>query len=71
MRAYEIAAGSSSLEGLRRCERPDPTPLPHQILVRLKAASLNYRDLLGFDEAPAAYRHLESGADFGKVVIRW
>jgi NADPH:quinone reductase-like Zn-dependent oxidoreductase len=46
MRAYEIVAGSSSLEGLRRCERPDPTPLPHQILVRLKAASLNYRDLL-------------------------
>jgi NADPH:quinone reductase-like Zn-dependent oxidoreductase len=46
MRAYEIAAGSSSLEGLRRCERPDPSPLPHQILVRVKAASLNYRDLL-------------------------
>src|ERR1700693_6554927 len=46
MRAYEIAAGSSTLEGLRRCERPDPSPLPHQILVRVKAASLNYRDLL-------------------------
>jgi NADPH:quinone reductase-like Zn-dependent oxidoreductase len=25
----------------------------------------------GFDEAPAAYRHLESGGHFGKVVIRW
>ena len=23
----------------------------------------------GFDEAPAAYRYLESGAHFGKVVI--
>ena len=23
-----------------------------------------------FDDAPAAYRHLESGAHFGKVVIR-
>jgi NADPH:quinone reductase-like Zn-dependent oxidoreductase len=46
MRAYEIAPGSSSLEALRRCERPDPSPLPHQILVRMKAASLNYRDLL-------------------------
>jgi NADPH:quinone reductase-like Zn-dependent oxidoreductase len=23
----------------------------------------------GFDEAPAAYRHLESGAHFGKVVL--
>ncbi len=46
MRAYEIVPGSSSLDGLRRCERPDPKPLPTQILVRIQAASLNYRDLL-------------------------
>ena len=46
MRAYEIIAGSSTLDGLRRCERPDPKPLPTQILVRIQAASLNYRDLL-------------------------
>ncbi|MEP6549017.1 MAG: NAD(P)-dependent alcohol dehydrogenase [Gammaproteobacteria bacterium] len=46
MRAYEIAAGSNSLDGLRRCERPDPKALPTQILVRIQAASLNYRDLL-------------------------
>jgi NADPH:quinone reductase-like Zn-dependent oxidoreductase len=46
MRAYEIVAGSSNLDGLRRCERPDPKPLPTQILVRMQAASLNYRDLL-------------------------
>ncbi|HEY3657055.1 MAG TPA: hypothetical protein VGL34_18950 [Steroidobacteraceae bacterium] len=46
MHAYEIAAGSSTLDGLRRCERPDPIPLPNQILVRIQAASLNYRDLL-------------------------
>lgn len=46
MRAYEIVAGSSSLDGLRRCERPGPTPQPHQILVRIKAVSLNFRDLL-------------------------
>jgi NADPH:quinone reductase-like Zn-dependent oxidoreductase len=26
--------------------------------------------VFGFDEAPAAYRHLEQGAHFGKVVIR-
>ncbi len=26
--------------------------------------------VFGFDEAPAAYRHLQSGAHFGKVVIR-
>ena len=46
MRAYEIAAGSSTLDGLRRCERPEPTPQPTQILLRIHAASLNYRDLL-------------------------
>lgn len=46
MRAYEIVAGSTTLDGLRRCERPDPKPQPTQILVRIQAASLNYRDLL-------------------------
>src|SRR5271170_1193894 len=46
MRAYELSAGSNSLEGLRRCERPDPVPTPTQILVRIQAAALNYRDLM-------------------------
>ena len=46
MRAYEIVAGSSSLEGVRACERPDPKPQRTQILVRMRAASLNFRDLL-------------------------
>jgi NADPH:quinone reductase-like Zn-dependent oxidoreductase len=46
MRAYEITAGSSSLAGLRRCECPDPKPEPTQLLVRIRAASLNFRDLL-------------------------
>ena len=46
MRAYEIIAGSVGFEGLRRCERPDPDPKAGQILVRMRAASLNFRDLL-------------------------
>jgi NADPH:quinone reductase-like Zn-dependent oxidoreductase len=46
MRAYEIVAGSSTVDGLRRCERPDPKPQPSQILVRIHAVSLNHRDLL-------------------------
>ena len=46
MRAYEIVASSVGLEGLRRCERPDPEAHAGQILVRLRAASLNFRDLL-------------------------
>ena len=46
MRAYEIVAGSSGIDGLRRCERPDPKAGAGQILVRLRAASLNFRDLM-------------------------
>jgi NADPH:quinone reductase-like Zn-dependent oxidoreductase len=46
MRAYELVAGSQSIDGLRRCDRPEPKPLPTQILVRIRAAALNYRDLM-------------------------
>jgi NADPH:quinone reductase-like Zn-dependent oxidoreductase len=46
MRAYELVAGSQSIDGLRRCDRPDPKPLATQILVRIQAASLNFRDLM-------------------------
>lgn len=45
MRAVEIR-GSFGLENLALVERPDPEPGPRQALVRLRAAALNYRDLL-------------------------
>jgi NADPH:quinone reductase-like Zn-dependent oxidoreductase len=96
MRAYEILAGSSTLDGLRRCERPDPVGAagsPYGLLAkqaslhgvyvgcrshfeRMNTAIAAHRlepiidREFGFEDAPAAYRHLESGAHFGKVVIR-
>src|SRR3954463_15747588 len=45
MRALEIQ-GAFGLDNLALVERPDPRPGPGQALVRLRAASLNYRDLL-------------------------
>lgn len=44
MKVWEIEKGSTSLEGLVRAERPDPQAGRHQVLIRLRAASLNYRD---------------------------
>jgi NADPH:quinone reductase-like Zn-dependent oxidoreductase len=45
MRAYEIQ-GSFGLENLVQVERPDPEPGYGQIVLKMKSASLNYRDLL-------------------------
>jgi NADPH:quinone reductase-like Zn-dependent oxidoreductase len=44
MRTYELQG--KGLETLRLVERPVPKPGPGQVLVRMHAASLNYRDLL-------------------------
>lgn len=44
MRAAVIS-GSYGLDNLKLEERDVPKPGPHQILVKMKAASLNYRDL--------------------------
>lgn len=45
MKAYEIQE-SFGLENLKCIDRPDPEPGPGQVVVDVKATSLNYRDLL-------------------------
>ncbi|WP_434389498.1 zinc-dependent alcohol dehydrogenase family protein [Melittangium boletus] len=45
MKAYEIRGGFG-LDKLVACERLDPEPGPFQVRVRVKATSLNYRDLM-------------------------
>jgi NADPH:quinone reductase-like Zn-dependent oxidoreductase len=45
MKAYEILQGSSGLDGLRLTHREQPEPTARQVLVRVHAAALNYRDL--------------------------
>src|SRR3954471_2942565 len=44
MRAYIVPAGCKTSDQLQIIERPDPAPGPSQVLVRVRAASLNYRD---------------------------
>jgi NADPH:quinone reductase-like Zn-dependent oxidoreductase len=45
-----------SIAGLELVERPEPEPGPGQITVRLRAASLNYRDLLTVQGKGGAYK---------------
>jgi NADPH:quinone reductase-like Zn-dependent oxidoreductase len=45
MKCY-IIPSPKGIDSLKPAERPDPTPGPRQVLVRVKASSLNYRDLL-------------------------
>ena len=44
MRAYIMPPACKSIEELKLVERPDPKAGPGQVVVRVRAASLNYRD---------------------------
>lgn len=45
MKVYEIRE-PSGIDNLKLADRPDPTPGHGQIVVRVKASSLNYRDYM-------------------------
>ncbi len=51
MRAWEIVS-ADGIDALSLADRPSPEPGPGQVLVRLRASSINYRDLLTV-ESPA------------------
>jgi NADPH:quinone reductase-like Zn-dependent oxidoreductase len=45
MRAYQLPKGGAGIDALVLAERPDPKPAYRQVLVKVKACSLNFRDL--------------------------
>jgi NADPH:quinone reductase-like Zn-dependent oxidoreductase len=59
MRAFVVPEGCKSLDELRLVEKPQPVPGQGQLLVRVRAASLNYRDQL-----------VVSGGYFGGTATR-
>jgi len=44
MKIYRLQT-IGSIDGLKLCEEPTPEPRPGEVLVRIKATSLNFRDL--------------------------
>jgi NADPH:quinone reductase-like Zn-dependent oxidoreductase len=44
MRAWIVPKGCTSIDQLQPVERPDPVAGPHDVIVRVHATSLNYRD---------------------------
>jgi NADPH:quinone reductase-like Zn-dependent oxidoreductase len=45
MKVFVVSKGSTGIDGLKAAERERPAPGPGQVLVRMRAASLNFRDL--------------------------
>ena len=45
MRAYQLSKGGAGIDALVPVDRPDPRPAYRQGLVKMKACSLNFRDL--------------------------
>ena len=71
MRAYQLAKGGAGIDGIVQVERPDPKPAYRQILVKVGACSLNYRDLAiarGTYRLPVATNIIPLSDGAGEVV---
>ncbi|EJT06511.1 NAD(P)-dependent alcohol dehydrogenase [Rhizobium sp. CCGE 510] len=70
MRAYYLN-GTNGIDSVQQCERPDPTPGRGQVLIRMHAVSLNYRDLMvaqGQYGAPAGGGIIPLSDGAGEVI---
>ncbi len=70
MKAYEIA-GEDGIDALALNERRDPVPGPGEVLVRIRASSINYRDLMTvMDPGPRGipYPRVPNSDGAGEVV---
>jgi NADPH:quinone reductase-like Zn-dependent oxidoreductase len=45
MRAYQLPKGGAGIDALAKVERPSPKPAHRQVLVKVAACALNFRDL--------------------------
>ena len=45
MHAYQLPKGGAGIDALVKIERPNPKPAYRQVLVKVRACSLNFRDL--------------------------
>ncbi len=70
MKVYEIRS-ADGIDALHLAERATPRPGPGQVLVRMRANSINYRDLLNILDPPArgiAYPRIPNSDGAGDVV---
>ena len=61
MQAYRLTPGGG-VDGITAVELPDPEPGPGEVLVRVRATSLNYRDLMLVGSTSEAIIPLSDGA---------
>ncbi|MBN3883758.1 MAG: NAD(P)-dependent alcohol dehydrogenase [Nostoc sp.] len=70
MKAYEIQS-NAGIDALALVDRPEPKPAAGQVLIQIKAISLNYRDLLVIEGAYGAgqqYPLIPASDGAGEVV---